>query len=202
MSSALRRPSYWFLLGVLGLVAFGFSQGNVTIQSGEAMAGGLRSHITSVAAQSMFQSILITAMGVWFLAVGAGLVLIRDAELRVGEVIHGTRLTAREYVWGSFGGALAAFLVIWGLHLGLSVGFNHVLATGADTPHIGPFVPGNYLVPELDFERGRRQLDRAVFRSFGLFLPPALSSASPALFLGFFRLLLGCHGNHSSRLRN
>ena len=149
LSSALRRPSYWFLLGVLALVAFGFSQGNVTISSGEAMAGGLRSHITSVAAQSMFQSILITAMGVWFLAIGAGLVLIRDAELRVGEVIHGTRLTAREYVWGSFGGALAAFLVIWGLHLGLSAGFNHVVATGADTPHIGPFVPSNYLVPAL-----------------------------------------------------
>lgn len=149
LSSALRRPSYWFLLGVLGLMAFGFSQGNVTISSGESVAGGLRSHITSVAAQSMFQSVLITALGVWFLAIGAGLVLIRDAELRVGEIIHGTRLTAREYVWGSFAGAIAAFLVIWGLHLGLSVGFNHVLATGADTPHIGPFLPANYLYPAL-----------------------------------------------------
>ena len=149
LTSALRRPSYWLLLGLLGLTAFGFSQGNVTISSGEATAGGLRSHVTSVAAQSMFQSVLITAMGVWFLAIGAGLVLIRDAELRVGEMIHGTRLTAREYVWGSFAGALAAFLVIWGLYLGLSVGFNHVLATGADTPHIGPFVPGNYLYPAL-----------------------------------------------------
>ena len=151
LSSALRRPSYWVLLAVLGLVAFGFSQGNVTISSGETMAGGLRSHITSVAAQSMFQSILITAMGVWFLAIGAGLVLIRDAELRVGEIIHGTRLTAREYVWGSFAGAVAAFLVIWGLHLALSIGFNHVLATGADTSHVGPFVPGNYLYPALLF---------------------------------------------------
>ncbi|MDE0179494.1 MAG: M1 family aminopeptidase [Gammaproteobacteria bacterium] len=151
LSSALRRPSYWLLLGVLGLVAFGFSQGNVTIQSGEATAGGLRSHITSVAAQSMFQSVLITAMGVWFLAIGTGLVLIRDAELRVGELIHGTRLTAREYVWGSFAGAVAAFGVIWGLNLVLSIGFNHLLATGADTPHIGPFAPGNYLIPALLF---------------------------------------------------
>ncbi|MDE2710840.1 MAG: M1 family aminopeptidase [Acidobacteriota bacterium] len=151
LSSALRRPSYWFLLGVLGLTAFGFSQGNVTISSGEATAGGLRSHITSAAAQSMYQSVLITAMGVWFLAIGAGLVLIRDAELRVGEIVHGTRLTAREYVWGSFAGAVAAFGIIWGLNLGLSAGFNHVLATGADTPHIGPFVPGNYLIPALLF---------------------------------------------------
>ncbi len=149
LSSALRRPSYWFLFGILLLVAWGFSQGNVTISSGDATAGGQRSHITSVFAQSMLQSVLITAMGAWFLAIGAGLVLIRDAEHRVGEVLHSTRLTVREYVWGSFAGAVVAFLVIWGLFLGASMGFNHLLATGADSPQIGPFVPGNYLVPAL-----------------------------------------------------
>ena len=149
LSSALRRPSYWFLFGILVLVAWGFSQGNVTISSGDATAGGERSHITSVFAQSMLQSVLITAMGAWFLAIGAGLVLIRDAEQRVGEVLHSTRLTVREYVWGSFAGAVVAFLVIWGLFLGASMGFNHLLATGADSPQIGPFVPGNYLVPAL-----------------------------------------------------
>ena len=149
LSSALRRPSYWFLFGILVLVAWGFSQGNVTISSGDATAGGERSHITSVFAQSMLQSVLITAMGAWFLAIGAGLVLIRDAEQRVGEVLHSTRLTVREYVWGSFAGAVVAFLVIWGLFLGASMGFNHLLATGADSPQIGPFVPGHYLVPAL-----------------------------------------------------
>ena len=149
LSSALRRPSYWFLFGILVLVAWGFSQGNVTISSGDATAGGERSHITSVFAQSMLQSVLITAMGAWFLAIGAGLVLIRDAEHRVGEVLHSTRLTVREYVWGSFAGAVVAFLVIWGLFLGASMGFNHLLATGADSPQIGPFVPGNYLVPAM-----------------------------------------------------
>lgn len=72
----------------------------------------------------MFQSILITAMGAWFLAIAAGLVLIRDAEHRVGEVLHSTRLTAREYAWGSFTGAIAAFFVIWGLFLVLSAVFS------------------------------------------------------------------------------
>ena len=149
LSSALRRPSYWFLLGVLALAAWGFSEGNMRISSGEFTAGGERSHVTSVFAQSMFQTVLIAGMGAWFLAIGAGLVLIRDAELRVGEVLHATRLTAREYVWGSFSGAIAAFLIIWGLYLGASVGFNHVLAAGPEAPRIGPFVPGNYLVPAL-----------------------------------------------------
>ena len=149
LSSALRRPSYWFLLGVLALAAWGFSEGNMRITSGEFTAGGERSHVTSVFAQSMFQTVLIAGMGAWFLAIGAGLVLIRDAEHRVGEVLHATRLTAREYVWGSFSGAIAAFLIIWGLYLGASVGFNHVLAAGPEAPRIGPFVPGNYLVPAL-----------------------------------------------------
>ena len=149
LSSALRRPSYWFLFGVLVLAAWGFSEGNVTISSGDATAGGNRSHVTSVFAQSMFQSISISGMGAWFLAIGAGLVLVRDAEHRVGEVLHATRLTPREYVWGSFAGAVTAFLVIWGLYLGASVGFNHVLAAGAESRQIGPFVLGNYLAPTL-----------------------------------------------------
>ena len=149
LSSALRRPSYWFLFGVLVLAAWGFSEGNVTISSGDATAGGNRSHVTSVFAQSMFQSISISGMGAWFLAIGAGLVLVRDAEYRVGEVLHATRLTPREYVWGSFAGAVTAFLVIWGLYLSASVGFNHVLAAGAESRQIGPFVLGNYLAPTL-----------------------------------------------------
>ena len=149
LASALRRPSYWFLFGFLALAAWGFSAGNVTISSGDATAGGERSHITSVFAQTMFQSILITGVGSWFLAIAAGLVLIRDAEHRVGEVLHSTRLTAREYAWGSFTGAVVAFLVIWGLFLVLSAVFNHVLASGEDVLHIGPFAPGNYLYPAL-----------------------------------------------------
>ena len=59
LSAALRRPAYWFLFGVLVLIAWGFSEGAVTISSGDATAGGERSHITSVFAQTMFQSILI-----------------------------------------------------------------------------------------------------------------------------------------------
>ncbi len=149
LSSALRRPSYWFLFGVLVLAAWGFAQGNVSISSGDATAGGERSHVTSVFAQSMFQSVLIMLMGAWFLAIGAGLVLIRDAEHRVGELLHATRLTAREYVWGSFAGAITAFLVIWSLYLAVSAGFNHVVAAGADARQIGPFIPGNYLTPAL-----------------------------------------------------
>ena len=149
--AGLRRPAYWVLFAILALMAWGFSEGAVTIASGDATVGGERSYVTSVFAQSMFQAILIMAFGAWFLAIAAGLVVIRDLELQVVEVFHSTRLTPREYVWGKFAGALGVFFVIWLLYLCLSAGLNHIVAVGEDTKHIGAFAAGNYLYPTLIF---------------------------------------------------
>ena len=151
LRSGLRRPAYWVLFALLALIAWGFSEGAVTISSGDSTVGGERSYVTSVFAQSMIQSILIMGIGAWFLTIAAGLVVIRDLELRVVEVFHSTRLTPREYVWGKFAGALGVFFVIWLLYLLIGAGFNHIVAAGADTEHIGPFSLGNYLYPTLLF---------------------------------------------------
>ena len=151
LRSGLRRPAYWVLFAILALMAWGFSEGAVTISSGDSTVGGERSYVTSVFAQSMIQSILIMAFGAWFLAVAAGLVVIRDLELQVVEVFHSTRLTPGEYVWGKFAGALGVFLVIWLLYVLMGAGFNHIVAAGADAEHIGPFALGNYLYPTLLF---------------------------------------------------
>ena len=149
--SGLRRPAYWILFAILVLFAWGFSEGAVTISSGDSTVGGERSHVTSVFAQSMIQTILIMAFGAWFLAIAAGLVVIRDLELRVVEVFHSTRLTPREYVWGKFAGALGVFFVIWLLYLCMGAGFNHIVAGGEDADHIGAFAAGSYLYPTLLF---------------------------------------------------
>ncbi len=151
LRSGLRRPAYWILFAILALMAWGFSEGAVTISSGDSTVGGERSYVTSVFAQSMIQSILIMGFGAWFLAVAAGLVVIRDLELQVVEVFHSTRLTPGEYVWGKFAGALGVFFVIWLLYVLMGAGFNHIVAAGADTEHIGPFALGNYLYPTLLF---------------------------------------------------
>ncbi len=149
--SGLRRPAYWVLFAILLLMAWGWSEGAVTISSGDSTVGGERSHVTSVFAQSMIQCIVVMGIGAWFLAIAAGLVVIRDLELQVTEVFHSTRLTPSEYVWGKFAGALGVFLVIWLLYLCMGVFFNHVVAAGEDTRHIGPFMLANYLFPTVLF---------------------------------------------------
>ena len=145
--TGLRRPGYWILLFLMGMLALGLSDGSVTIASGGGEAG--RPHLTSVFGQSRVQSILIISLGGLFLAIFSGLAVIRDIELRVGEVLHSTRLTIRGYIWGKFWGGVAVFALIWTLYLLTSIGFNHVLQSGKD--HIGPFVLANYLFPTLLF---------------------------------------------------
>ncbi len=149
--TGLRRPAYWLLFAILLLMAWGWSEGAVTISSGDSTVGGEQSHVTSVFAQSMIQCIVVMGIGAWFLAIAAGLVVIRDLELQVTEVFHSTRLTPREYVWGKFAGAVGVFLVIWILYLCAGAVFNHILAAGEDARHIGPFALGNYLYPTVLF---------------------------------------------------
>ena len=145
--TGVRRPGYWILLFLMGFLAFGLSDGSVTIASGGSEAG--RPHLTSVFGQSRVQAVLIISLGALFLAIFSGLAVIRDIELRVGEVFHATRLTVREYLWGKFWGGVAVFVFIWALYLFTSIGFNHVLQSGKD--HIGFFSLANYLFPTLLF---------------------------------------------------
>ena len=144
--SGIRRPGYWILLFLMGFLALGLSDGSVSISSGSAEGSP---HLTSVFGQSRVQAIMIISLGALFLAIFSGLAVIRDIELRVGEVFHSTRLTVREYVWGKFCGGVAVFALIWVLYLCTSIGFNHILQGGMG--HIGPFVLANYLFPTLLF---------------------------------------------------
>ena len=138
------------LFVLLALLAWGFSEGGVTISSGDSTIGGEQAHVTSMFGQGMIQTVLIMGFGAWFLAIAAGLVVIRDLELGVVELFHSTRLTPREYVWGKFAGALGIFLVVWLLYLGFAAGLNHIVE-GGDAEHIGTFALGNYLYPTLLF---------------------------------------------------
>ena len=149
-SSALRRPASWVLFGFLILA--GFTIATVSrIVSGDPSLGGEVVHITSVYGQASFQSATILIFGVWFLALSAGLPVIKDHELGVMEVFRSTRLTEREYVWGKFGGALGAFLVLWLLFLCILAGFSHLLDAGGFPERIGPFSVWNYVLPTLLF---------------------------------------------------
>ena len=151
VATGIRRPGYYVLLALLVFLAWGMSKGAVVIASGDATVGGDKSWVTSMFAQANIQTVVIAGIGAWFLAIGCGLVIIRDGELNVGEILHATRLRAGEYIWGKFTGAIIVFCLVWLVYLLLTIGFNHGLTTGEDAERIGPFSAWNYLMPTLVF---------------------------------------------------
>ena len=149
--AGLRRPSNWVLLVIVGFMAWGLSDGAVTVSTGGSGVGSEQPHVTSVFNQAMIQCVIIMVIAAWFLAISCGMVVIRDLELQVVEVFHSTRLTPREYVWGKFWGAVAIFAVIWVLYLGFSMFMAHVVTGAGGSDIVGDFALGNYLFPTLLF---------------------------------------------------
>ncbi len=149
--AGLRRPSNWVLLVIVGFMAWGLSDGSVTVSTGGSGVGSEQPHVTSVFNQAMIQCVIIMVIAAWFLAISCGMVVIRDLELQVVEVFHSTRLTPPEYVWGKFWGAVAIFAAIWMLYLGFSMFMAHVVTGAGGSDTIGDFALGNYLFPTLLF---------------------------------------------------
>ena len=85
----------------------------------------------------------------FFIAVAAGMAIPRDDELNVGPVLHATRLTPGEYLWGKFGAVLLLFLVVMTAHLLLTILFNQVIPSASADQIRGPFSLTNYLRPAL-----------------------------------------------------
>ena len=116
------RPMFWVLLVTLGLVAFGLSSGGLMISSGDSSIGGQsKAWITSEFANGMMFPLVAFLVYSFFIAVAAGMAIPRDDELNVGPVLHATRLTPGEYLWGKFGAVLLLFLVVMAVHLLLTI---------------------------------------------------------------------------------
>ncbi len=151
LAFTVRRPMLWVLIAILGLLVWGLSAGGVTISSGDSQVGGTEAHITSQFSQALTLSITILTLYGFFLAVAAGMAIIRDDEHKLGEILHATLLTPAEYVWGKFLAVMVAFAGVVAAHLSLAAFFNHALADAASAEYIGPFSLANYIVPALAF---------------------------------------------------
>jgi len=122
------RPMFWVLLASLALVAFGLSSGNLAISSGDSTIGGqARAYITSEFSLAMMFPLVTFLLYSFFVAVTAGMAIPQDDELKVGPILHATRLRPKEYVWAKFTAVLGLFLVILTLHLLLTILFNQVM---------------------------------------------------------------------------
>jgi ABC-2 type transport system permease protein len=182
----LRRPLYWVLVLLLGFMVFSLSNREASISSGDARVGGTRAWITSEFAVTQLLIMMVSIIYAFFVSVGAGMSIIRDGDQKVGEILHSTRLSPAEYVWGKFAAQLASFVGVLALQLGLMMLFNHVMPHGENRDSIGPFALANYLKPALLF--GIPLLVFAVGTSFaigGLTRQPILVFVLPIMVLLF-----------------
>lgn len=143
------RLLIWILVLVLALTAWGLSSGNVRIQSGNSAVGGTKAWITSEFANAKMIPMVVFLFYSFFLAIAAGMAVMQDEEMRVGEILHATPLKPSEYLWGKFLSILAAFLGVLGLHILLTIFFNHVVPNPKAVEVRGPFSLINYLRPAI-----------------------------------------------------
>jgi ABC-2 type transport system permease protein len=145
------RPLIWVLIVVVGLFAWGLSDGSVQISTGDSDTGGQKAWMTSEFAMARTLAVLVLLVYGFFVSVGAGMIVIRDDEEKVGELLHSTPLSTREYVWGKWLAAVAAFLGVLAIELGLHALFQHALSGADEAEFVGPFELSNYARPAVVF---------------------------------------------------
>src|SRR5262249_18732738 len=127
----------------------GLSSGNVTVQAGDSAPGEKKAWVTSEFAVAQILTLVVSLLYPFFLAVAAGMTVIHDDELQVGELLHSSGLRPAEYVWGKFLGVLVCFGAVLGLHLLCMMFVLHVLPGTGTAGTRGPFAVRNYLSPAL-----------------------------------------------------
>lgn len=187
LAHCARRPLYWFWILLVGITLFGLSTGSARIQTGDSDVGGTKAWITSEFAQAQALSAIVALFYTFFVAIAAGMSILRDDELRVSELLHATPLRPREYVLGRFLAALLSFLAVLALHVGLAVFFNHVLNGPEAAEYVGPLVPSAYLRPALLIA-----LPTIVFVAGGAFWVGERGRKPILVFVLPVALLLGC----------
>ena len=146
---SFRRPLFIILGLLLLFMAFGLSSGKMQIASGDSSVGGTKAWITSEFAQTQTMTYITLLIYAFFIAIAAGLILLRDRETKVDVLLHSTPLTAGEYVWGRFLAVMAGFVGLMLLWAMASAFFNHAIPNGSANEIRGPFAFGNYLRPVL-----------------------------------------------------
>ena len=149
LQESLRRPFFWFWLIFMGWNAWMVSRGEWLVRSNSTSMGGNLAFVNSE-----FQIAYVAAiMGFFvlsiFVAIAAGAPLIRDAENKVGEVLHATPLSPGEYVWGKFLGAFGATLMALAFFVALTILFTHGIPNPERPEAYGPFALRIYVVPIL-----------------------------------------------------
>lgn len=146
----LKRPLFWFWVFIFGFAVWGLASGGMRIQtSGDSTVGGAKQWLTSEFSFAVFFSAILLILYNFFVAIGAGMSIIRDDEVRIGNILHASPLRPREYVWGKFLGVVISFLAVMAIHTVLAVLFLHIIPSPVQDEIRGPLVWMNYLRPML-----------------------------------------------------
>jgi ABC-type transport system involved in multi-copper enzyme maturation permease subunit len=151
LARTFKRPLFWFLVALLALMSWGLSTGHMQIASGDSSVGGTKAWVTSEFAFSRALMALMALLYGFFASIAAGMAVVADDEARISDMLLSTPLRPSEYVGGKFLAILAGFLSVLGLHVLLTIFFNHGLPNPAALEIRGPLHWGNYLRPALVF---------------------------------------------------
>ena len=151
LSFNARRPMFYICLAVIALIVWGLSTGNVQIvvASGDASVGGKKAFITSEFAIAQIFAVTVSTLMSFFVAAAAGMSVIRDSEMRVGEILHATPLTPGEYIGGKYLANALAALGLLAANVLLLWLFFHVIPNADMAESRGPFQLSNYATPAL-----------------------------------------------------
>ncbi|HEV2856408.1 MAG TPA: M1 family aminopeptidase [Thermoanaerobaculia bacterium] len=151
IQESLRRPLFLLFAAIMALNGWWMSRGEWVFRSIDTSLGSPKSWVDSEFQTAYVYALISYFMVSFFVAVAAGTPLIRDAEQKVGELLHSTPLRPSEYVWGKFLAALTTSLAAL-LVLPVSTGLLSHLLPNPGTPDMyGPFRLMAYLRPTLVF---------------------------------------------------
>ena len=151
LQESLRRPLFLIFAALMVWNGWMMSRGSWIFRSIDTSLGGNKAWVDSEYQTAYVYALITYFMLSFFVAVAAGMPLIRDREYQVGDLLHSTPLRPGEYVWGKFLAALLACLA-GVLVLPASTALLSHLMPDAGFPEIyGPFHPLSYLRPLLVF---------------------------------------------------
>ena len=149
LRESLRRPFFWFWVIFMAWNAWMVSRGEWLVRSNSTSMGGNLAFVNSEFQIAYVAAIMGFFILSFFVAIAAGTPLIRDAENKVGEVLHATPLSPGEYVWGKFLGAFASTLGVLALFVAMTILFTHGMPNPERPEAYGPFALRIYVVPIL-----------------------------------------------------
>jgi ABC-type transport system involved in multi-copper enzyme maturation permease subunit len=151
LRESLGRPLFLFWALFMGFNAFMASRGSWIMRSNSTSLGSNLAYVNSEYQIAYIAALIGFMLVSFFVAMVSSTPLIRDAESRVGELLHSTPLTAGEYVWGKFLAAAATCMALIAAYLVSFVLFTQAFSDPSQPGIYGPFDFRSHVVPLLVF---------------------------------------------------